>query len=82
MYNGYNQFNGDLYVKYNVIPCLITRWRSYSTSEQVILQILVFWVQDQTIGEILVFHLPICFFYYLAKLVIFIRSSRIPCIFS
>ena len=27
------------------------------------------------------FYLPICFFYYLAKLIIFIRSSRIPCIF-
>ena len=27
-------------------------------------------------GEIVVFYLPICFFYYLAKLVIFIRSSR------
>ena len=33
-------------------------------------------------GEILVFYLPICFFYYLAKLIIFTRSSRIPCIFS
>ena len=32
-------------------------------------------------GEILVFYLPICFFYYLAKLIIFTRSSRIPCIF-
>ena len=32
-------------------------------------------------GEVLVFYLPICVFYYLAKLVIFIRSSRIPCIF-
>ena len=27
------------------------------------------------------FYLPICFFYYLAKLIIYIRSSRIPCIF-
>ena len=27
------------------------------------------------------FYLPICFFYYLAKLIIFIRSSKIPCIF-
>ena len=27
------------------------------------------------------FYLPICFFYYLAKLVIFIISSRNPCIF-
>ena len=27
------------------------------------------------------FYLPICFYYYLAKLIIFIRSSRIPCIF-
>ena len=26
------------------------------------------------------FYLPICFFYYLAKLIIFTRSSRIPCI--
>ena len=26
-------------------------------------------------------YLPICFSYYFAKLVIFIRSSRIPCIF-
>ena len=33
------------------------------------------------LGEVLVFYLSICFFYYLAKLVIFIRSSRIPCIF-
>ena len=32
-------------------------------------------------GEILVFYLPICFFFYLAKLIIFTRSSRIPCIF-
>ena len=32
-------------------------------------------------GEVLVFYLPICFFYYLAKLIIFISSSRIPCIF-
>ena len=32
-------------------------------------------------GEVLVFYLPIRFFCYLAKLVIFIRSSRIPCIF-
>ena len=29
------------------------------------------------IGEVLVFYLPIYFLYYLAKLVIFIRSSRI-----
>ena len=28
-----------------------------------------------SVGEALVFYLPICFFYYLAKL------SRIPCIF-
>ena len=34
-----------------------------------------------TSGEVLVFYLPICFFYYLAKLIIFIRSSRIHCIF-
>ena len=33
------------------------------------------------IGEILVFYLPISFFYYLAKLIIFTKSSRIPCIF-
>ena len=26
-------------------------------------------------------YLPICFFYYLTKLIIFTRSSRIPCIF-
>ena len=32
--------------------------------------------------EILVFYLPICFFYYLAKLIIFTWSSRTPCIFS
>ena len=30
-------------------------------------------------GEVLVFYLPIRFFYYLAKLIIFTRSSRIPC---
>ena len=40
---------------------------------------LMFLVATQ--GEILVFYLPICFFYYLAKLIIFTRSSRIPCIF-
>ena len=33
------------------------------------------------IGEVLVFYLPIRFFYYLANLIIFTRSSRIPCIF-
>ena len=33
------------------------------------------------LGEVLVFYLPICFFYYFAKLIIFIRLSRIPCIF-
>ena len=27
------------------------------------------------------FYLPIRFFYYLANLIIFTRSSRIPCIF-
>ena len=27
------------------------------------------------------FYLPICFFYYLANLIIFTRSSRIPSIF-
>ena len=27
------------------------------------------------------FYLPICFFHYLANLIIFTRSSRIPCIF-
>ena len=32
-------------------------------------------------GEVLVFYLPIRFFYYLANLIIFTRSSRIPCIF-
>ena len=32
-------------------------------------------------GEVLVFYLPIRFFYYLADLIIFTRSSRIPCIF-
>ena len=32
-------------------------------------------------GEVLVFCLPSCLFYYLAKLIIFIRSSRISCIF-
>ena len=32
-------------------------------------------------GEVLVFYLNICFFYYFAKLIIFIRLSRIPCIF-
>ena len=31
--------------------------------------------------EVLVFYLPICFFYYFANLIIFTRSSRIPCIF-
>ena len=31
-------------------------------------------------GEVLVFYLPIRFFYYLANLIIFTRSSRIPCI--
>ena len=34
-----------------------------------------------TTGEVLVFYLPIRFFYYLANLIIFTRSSRIPCIF-
>ena len=33
------------------------------------------------LGEVLVFYLPIRFFYYLANLIIFTRSSRIPCIF-
>ena len=32
-------------------------------------------------GEVLVFYLPIRFFCNLAKLIIFTRSSRIPCIF-
>ena len=32
-------------------------------------------------GEVLVFYLPIRFFCHLAKLIIFTRSSRIPCIF-
>ena len=32
-------------------------------------------------GEVLVFYLPIRFFYYLANLIVFTRSSRIPCIF-
>ena len=32
-------------------------------------------------GEIPVFHLPICFFHNLAKLIIFTRSGRTPCIF-
>ena len=32
-------------------------------------------------GEVLVFYLPIHFFYYLANLIIFTRSSRIACIF-
>ena len=32
-------------------------------------------------GEVLVFYLPIRFFYYLANLIIFTRSSRTPCIF-
>ena len=32
-------------------------------------------------GEVLVFYMPIRFFYYLANLIIFTRSSRIPCIF-
>ena len=38
-------------------------------------------LQPTTIGEVLVFYLPIRFFYYLANLIIFTRSSRIPCIF-
>ena len=38
------------------------------------------WFVD-TIGEVLVFYLPIRFFYYLANLIIFTRSSRISCIF-
>ena len=36
---------------------------------------------NQPSGEVLVFYLPIRFFYYLANLIIFTRSSRIPCIF-
>ena len=31
-------------------------------------------------GEVLVFYLPIRFFYYLANLIIFTRSNRIHCI--
>ena len=31
-------------------------------------------------GKVLVFYLPIHFFYYLANLIIFTRLSRIPCI--
>ena len=30
----------------------------------------------ETLGAVLVFYLPICFFYYLANLIIFTRSSR------
>ena len=33
------------------------------------------------VKEIIVFYLSICFFYYLVKLIIFTRSSRIYCIF-
>ena len=33
-----------------------------------------------TYGEVLVFYLPIRFFYYLANLIIFTRSNRIHCI--
>ena len=36
---------------------------------------------ELVLGEVLVFYLPIRFFYYLANLIIFTRSSRIPCIF-
>ena len=34
------------------------------------------------VKEILVYYLPVCFFYNLAKLIIFTRSSSIPSIFS
>ena len=41
----------------------------------------VFTEANHLAGEVLVFYLPIRFFYYLANLIIFTRSSRIPCIF-
>ena len=40
-----------------------------------------FWPRRLVKSELSLGLLPICFFYYLAKLIIFIRSSRIPCIF-
>ena len=40
-----------------------------------------YWKESVIGGEVLVFYLPIRFFYYLANLIIFTRSSRIPCIF-
>ena len=47
--------------------------------QNIVLNTVMCTIIDSCTGEILVFYLPICVFYYLAKLLLFTRSNRIPC---